>query len=161
GIPGAGIALVSREGAIWVGGVGTADLATGRRVSAETTFRVGSVSKSVTALAVMQLVERGQFSLDVPLATPAPEVQFENPWEQSQPVRIAHLLEHTAGFEFLRFNEEFDDRPSPRPLLEALAVNPRSRHSRWPPGTRMSYSNEGYLVAGYLLEKLTGRAFDE
>src|SRR5262249_48782271 len=91
----------------------------------------------------------------------APEVPFENPWEATHPVRLAHLLEHTAGFEFERFNEGADLGDEPRPLLEALGVNPRSRVSRWPPGTRMSYSNEGYLAAGYILEKLTGHAFDD
>src|SRR5437899_4833918 len=46
------------------------------------------------------------------------------------------------------------------PLREGLAINPRSRVSRWPPGTRMSYSNEGYVAAGYVLEKVTGHAFE-
>jgi CubicO group peptidase (beta-lactamase class C family) len=161
GVPGAGIVLADRQGVLWSGGVGVADRATGRPVTAGTPFRLGSVSKSVTALAVMQLVESGRLSLDARLRDLAPEVSFDNPWEATDPVTVADLLEHTAGFEFAHFNEYFDDRSSPRSLLAALAVNPASRHSRWPPGTRMSYSNEGYLVAGYLIEKLTGRSFDD
>jgi CubicO group peptidase (beta-lactamase class C family) len=160
-VPGAGIALSGHDGLLWSGGVGVAGGRAGGSVTAGTAFRAGSVSKSVTALAVMRLVEQGRLSLEARLHGLAPEVPFENPWEEERPVRLAHLLEHTAGFEFCRFNEWFDDRGEPRSLLDALAVNPASRRSRWPPGTRMSYSNEGYLAAGYVLEKVTGRSFDD
>jgi CubicO group peptidase (beta-lactamase class C family) len=161
GVAGAGIVMATRDGVVWAGGVGVADRSTGRPVTADTPFRLGSVSKNVTALAVMRLVESGRLSLDARLRELVPEVEFENPWEATHPVVVAQLLEHTAGFEMARFNEQFDDRLPPRPLRDALRVNPRSRRSRWPPGTRMSYSNEGYLVAGYLLEKLGGRSFDD
>jgi CubicO group peptidase (beta-lactamase class C family) len=161
GVPGAGIALVGSDGQVWTGGVGVTDRRSGVPVVADTAFRVGSISKSVTAIAMMRLVEQGRLSLDARLADLAPEVSFENPWEAGDPVRLDHLLEHTAGFEFARFNEWFDDRAEPRSLLEALRVNPRSRRSRWPPGARFAYSNEGYLVAGYLLEQATGLPFDD
>ncbi len=160
-VAGAGVALVGRDGFSWCGGVGVANRQDGRPVTADTAFRAGSVSKSLVGLAVMRLVEQGRLSLDGRLCELAPEVPFENPWEADHPVRVAHLLEHTAGWEFLRYNEWFDAGPKPRSLWDALAVNPRSRRSRWPPGTRGSYSNEGYLAAGYLIEKVTGRDFDE
>jgi CubicO group peptidase (beta-lactamase class C family) len=161
GVPGAGLVLASASGVVWAGGVGVADRGTGRPVTADTVFRLGSVTKSLVALAVMQLVEAGRLSLDDPLRRLAPEVSFENPWESTDPVRLAQLLEHTAGFEFLRCNEDVDRGAQPRSLRAALAVNPRSRRSRWRPGTRMSYSNEGYLAAGYVLEKVTGRSVDD
>ena len=160
-VPGAGIAIKGRDGLLWSGGVGIADRSDGRPVTAGTVFRAGSVSKSVTALAVMRLVEQGRLSLEARLHDLAPKVRYENPWEEDRPVRMAHLLEHTAGFEFCRFNEWFDDHAKPRSLLDALAVNPSSRRSRWPPGSRTSYSNEGYLVAGHVLETVTGRRFDD
>ncbi|HQR68934.1 MAG TPA: serine hydrolase domain-containing protein, partial [Thermoanaerobaculia bacterium] len=160
GVPGAGLALVDRGGTAWAGGVGTTEPGGGRAVDADTPFRVGSVSKTITAIAVMRLVEDRRLSLDATLAEAAPDVPFENPWEAGRPVRVAHLLEHTAGFEFCGFNEWFDDRPEPRTLLEALQVNPRSRRVRWPPGSRVSYSNEGYLAAGRILERATGLPFD-
>ena len=161
GVPGAGIAVVGPDGRSWSGGVGVADRRSGAPVGADTAFRVGSVSKSVTAIAVMRLVEQGRLPLEATLAELAPDVPFENSWEAGHPVRLEHLLEHTAGFEFARFNEWFDDRAEPRSLLDALRVNPRSRRSRWPPGTRFAYSNEGYLVAGYLVERATGLRFDD
>lgn len=158
---GAGLALVDRSGPIWVGGVGLADVAAGRPVTADTLFRAASVAKSVTALALMRLVEAGRLDLDSRLRDLAPEVELDNPWEETHPLRVAHLLEHTSGFDESHFNEWWDDQRDPRPLRALLAVNPRARRSRWPPGARMSYSNENYLVAGFLLEKLSGQVFDE
>lgn len=160
GVAGAGLAIVA-PGVRWSGGVGLADRATGAPVTDRTVFRAGSITKSLVALAVMRLVERGDLSLEAPVAALLPEAGLANPWEASRPLTVAHLLEHTAGFEFLRWNEWFDDRPEPRSLLDALGANPRSRTVRWPPGERPCYSNEGYLLAGLLLEKLTGRPFDE
>lgn len=159
--PGVGVALVDRKGVIWIGGVGLADVASGRPVTGETLFRVASLAKSVTAVAAMQLVEQGRLSLDARMQDLAPEVDLENPWERSNPIRLAHLLEHTAGLDDSHFNEEWDDSPYPRPLRELLAVNPAARRARWPPGTRMSYSNEDYLVVGYVLERVTGRTYEE
>lgn len=160
GVAGAGVAIVA-PGLRWSGGVGVADRASGAPVTDSTVFRAGSITKSLVALAVMRLVERGDLSLDAHVAALLPEAGLQNPWEASRPLTVAHLLEHTAGFEFLRWNEWFDDRPEPRSLAEALRVNPRTRTVRWAPGERPCYSNEGYLLAGLLLEKLTGRPFDE
>jgi CubicO group peptidase (beta-lactamase class C family) len=160
-VPGAGIAIVTRDGLVWSDGVGLADVAQARAVDANTPFRLGSVTKNVTALAVMQQVEHGRLSLETRLHEVAPEVPVDNRWENSHPITIANLLEHTAGFDLYRFNDDVDYGPSPRPLLDALRVNPAARESRWPPGTRASYSNEGYTAAGYVLEQVTGQSFDD
>lgn len=158
--PGVGVALVDRHGIVWVGGIGLADVATKRAATADTLFRAASVAKTVTAVAVMQLVERGLLSLDARLAELAPEVGFENRWESTHPIRVAHLLEHTAGFDESHFNEQWDDHAEPRTMRQLVEINPAARRARWPPGTMMSYSNEDYLVVGYLIEKLTGRPYD-
>ena len=160
GVPGAGIVLVG-QGAPQAFGVGLADPHGGRPVEADTLFRVGSVSKSVTALAVMRMVEQGGLSLRDQVRTLAPEVSFANPWEADHPVRVENLLEHTTGWEFLHYVEEWEDAPAPRPLLEVIQRSPESRRCRWPPGAYASYSNEGYLVAGFLVEKLSGVPFDQ
>ena len=161
GIPGASIALVDRDGAIWTGGVGKADVAAGVAVTADHRFRVGSVAKSITALAVMRAVEEGLLDLSAPVRELAPEVEFSNRWHATDPVTVAMLLEHTTGFDDMR-PREFAMRDDPDlPLAEALAYNPGSRESRWRPGTRMSYSNTGPGFAAYILEKATGQTFEE
>lgn len=161
GLPGAGLALVRANGIEWAGGVGVADRGTGRPVDADTLFRVGSVSKSFVAMALVQLYEDGQLDLDAPVASIVPEVRIDNPWEATEPVRVRHLLEHTAGFDDMHFNEIYvlDGAPD-RPLDEVLLRNPASRRVRWRPGTRMAYSNPGYAVAGRVIEAATGKPFD-
>jgi CubicO group peptidase (beta-lactamase class C family) len=157
-VPGAGLALVDERGLIWAGGVGVADLDSKRPVDADTVFRVASITKSFVALGVMRLVEQGRLELDEPLRELMPEVEIGNRWASSDPITLAHALEHSAGFDDMRFNEWFgDDDTTPR---EALAINPRSREARWRPGSRMSYSNPGYTIAGHAIELATGEAWD-
>jgi CubicO group peptidase (beta-lactamase class C family) len=157
-VPGVGLALVDREGLIWAGGVGVADVDTQKPVTADTVFRVASITKSFVALGVMRLVEQGQLSLDEPLRERMPEIEMHNRWADTDPVTLAHALEHTAGFDDMGYCEYFgDEGMAPR---EALAINPRSRVSRWRPGTRMSYSNPGYTIAGHAIELATGEPWD-
>lgn len=157
-VPGVGLALVDRNGLIWAGGVGVADLDTQRPVTADTVFRVASISKSFVALGVMRLVERGQLALDEPLHERMPEIALGNRWAKTSPISLAHALEHTAGFDDMRFNEWYgEDGMSPR---DALELNPRSRVARWRPGTRKSYSNPGYTIAGHAIELATGEPWD-
>ena len=95
-VPAIGIALVNREGPIWVAGWGKADLKSGRAADQDTLFRIGSVTKMFAGLSVLKLVEEGKLSLDDKLRDRAPDVAFENSWESTNPVRIAHLREHTT-----------------------------------------------------------------
>lgn len=159
-IAGASVALVDRNGPIWVGGFGVRDRATGALVDGDTAFRVGSLTKSVIALGVMRLVDQGKLDVDRPLREILPDVAIDNPWEAVAPVTLAHCLEHTAGFDDVRFNEIFatDEGITVR---DALAINPRSRKVRWKPGTRHSYSNVGYTVAARAIEVASGEPFDQ
>ena len=163
GVPGAGIALVRQNGVEWAGGVGLADRDRRTPVTADTHFRAGSISKTFVAMALVQLSEDGDLDLDTPVAEIASEVPFNNPWEASgHPVRVIHLLQHTSGFDDMHFNEVYNRLDPPDlPLIEVLRRNPRSRDVRWRPGTRVSYSNPGYGVAGYLIDKITGRPYED
>lgn len=162
GVPGAGLALVRASGVEWAGGVGWADRDARQPVTAETQFRVGSVSKTFVAMALVQLYEDGELDLDATVASLVPDVRIDNPWNAVEPVRVRHLLEHTAGFDDMHFNEVYvlDDAPD-LPLDEVLLRNPASRRVRWRPGTRMSYSNPGYAVAGHVIEAVSGKPFEE
>lgn len=160
-VPGVGVALVARNRVIWTGGVGKADLATGRAVTADTMFRIGSITKSFVALSILKLQEEGKVSLESRVADVAPEVPIVNPWAKTDPVRVADLLEHTAGFDdflsHMSFAESFDFGGGPEErLLTVLQNFPEPQYVRWPPGTFASYSNPGYVVAGYIVEKVSG-----
>ncbi len=162
GVPGAGISLVRADGVEWEGGLGYADRDAKTPVTADTHFRVGSISKTFVAMALVQLAEDGVVDLDAPVEEIAPEVAIDNPWHDTDPVRVIHLLQHTAGFDDMHFNELYlPEGEIDRSLADVLAINPRSRRVRWRPGSRMSYSNPGYAVAGYLIEKLTIERYED
>src|SRR6266853_758605 len=161
-IPGAGVALVANGEVLWCGGIGQADIAANRAVSCDTEFRVGSISKTFVALALLKLQEEGKINLYARLQDVAPEIPFKNRWEATHPVRIVNLLEHTAGFDDMEFSEVYNLRDRyDFPLLDVFKRFQKPQIARWPPGTRMSYSNPGNAIAGYLIEKVTGKPFDQ
>ena len=161
-VPGVGVALVTKDKVIWAGGVGKADLASGRNVDADTMFRIGSITKGFVALSLLQLQEKAKISLDDKLADLAPEVPLTNPWERTDPVRVANLLEHTAGFDDFPLAEFYDySGRDDVPLLKTLQMFPEPQDVRWRPGTFFSYSNPDYGVAGYLVEKVSGQLCED
>ncbi len=161
-VPGAGVALVANGEVLWCGGIGEADIAAKRAVNCDTEFRVGSISKTFVALALLKLQEERRINLYARLQDVAPEIPFKNRWEATHPVRIVNLLEHTAGFDDMEPSEVYNvhDRYD-FPLLEVFKRFRKPQSVRWPPGTRMSYSNPGNAIAGYMIEKTTGKPFDQ
>jgi len=159
--PGVGIALVRKDGTEWIGALGLADVAANKPVTEDTLFRIGSVSKMFVALSALKLQHEGKLDLQDTLKARVPELTFVNPWEETDPVRIVHLLEHTTGWFDMSLREyacELDDQ---LPLAQGLAVNPSARTSRWRPGTRMAYSNTGPSVAAYVIEKITNQRYED
>ncbi|HTQ53721.1 MAG TPA: serine hydrolase domain-containing protein [Bryobacteraceae bacterium] len=159
--PGAGIAIVSRDQVRLIDGVGLADVAGKRPATADTLFRIGSVSKAFASLSILQLQEQARLRLSDPVRQYAPEIAFQNAWESTDPVRIVNLLEHTTGWDDLHFPEYANSDPKPLTLFEGLAYHPDSRVSRWRPGTRMAYCNSGPAVAAYVVEKVSGQRFED
>lgn len=161
-VPGAGIALVDGDQVLWAGGVGYADRERRLPVTGETLFRVASITKSFVALALVKLAEQGRVELRAKVSELAPEVAIGNRWAAEAPITVAHLLEHTAGFDDMHPNEWYGPLAAETmPLAAALARNPASRVARWRPGSRFSYANPGYTVAGYVIEKVTGRSYED
>jgi CubicO group peptidase (beta-lactamase class C family) len=161
-VPGAGIALISNAELEWCGGLGKADIASGRDIACDTEFRVGSISKSFVALALLKLQEEGKVNLEARLIDVAPEIPLKNRWAAGNPVRIVNLLEHTAGFDDMEAAEIYNFKdPYDFPLLYVFKRFQEPQDVRWPPSTRMSYSNPGYGIAGYLIEKITRTPFDQ
>jgi CubicO group peptidase (beta-lactamase class C family) len=158
--PGAGIAIVSRDRVEWAAGLGMADAGAGKPATADTLFRIGSVSKAFAAFAALQLQEQGKLSLTDTVRQWVPDVAFSNPWEASDPVRLVHLMEHTTGFDDVHLREYALNDPKIT-LKEALAYNPSSRVSRWRPGSRMAYCNSGPAVLAAVIEKASGQRFED
>jgi CubicO group peptidase (beta-lactamase class C family) len=154
------VALVSRDEVLWAAGIGLADVAAGMPATADTLFRVGSISKSFVSLSVLMLQEEARLDLNDRLRDLAPEIEFTNPWEETDPVRLVHLLEHTAGFDDVHLREYAHNDPTPISLRDGLLYNPRSRTCRWRPGIHYSYCNSGPAVAAYVVQRITGRSFE-
>jgi CubicO group peptidase (beta-lactamase class C family) len=160
GVPGAAVAVVTRTGT-WTQAFGQIARG-GRPMDVDTLFRGGSLTKPFMALAVLRLAEKGRLRLDDKVRDLVPEIAVGNPWERTYPLRLEHLLSHTAGFDEMRFNEIFAPADGQDwPLARVLAVNPRSRVARWRPGTRFSYSQPGYTLVGAILEKVAGLPLDQ
>ncbi|RFP08123.1 serine hydrolase [Duganella sp. BJB475] len=158
GIPGAALALVEDGKIVLLKGYGVADKASGERVTPDTIFRAASISKSFTSIGIMQLVDSGKLKLDARLADLAPEIRFNNPWEQSDPVRLVHLLEHTTGWPDISTRVELQNGPDWSVRRGVEFASPEYV-SRWRPGQFAVYANAGPAVAGYVLEKVAGQDF--
>lgn len=150
-VPALGLALFDAGRPVLVRGFGTAD--------AHTPFRWGSISKSFTALGVLQLSEQGRLNLNAPLRDYIETGAYVNPWAPAQPVRLIHLLELSAGLGDLS-GAEFNDN-TPYPLSRALARNADGRIVRWPPGLQHSYTNVAAGLSAAVIEAVSGRVFEE
>jgi CubicO group peptidase (beta-lactamase class C family) len=160
-IPAIGIAMVDENGPVLLTAIGKADLEADTDANTESIFRIGSTSKMFVALSVLKLVEEGRLSLDDKVSGLAPEIEFENQWESTDPVRIVHLLEHTTGWDDIHLPEYGHNDPTPATLKEGLDFHPHSRVSRWKPGSRYSYCNAGPSVAAYIVAKVSGQDFED
>ncbi len=158
--PGVSVAIVHRDGPEWVVGLGKSDVATNHATTEETLFRIGSTSKAFASLSILRLAGEGKLSLQDPVRKLAPEIWFQNRWEATDPVRVVDLLEHTTGWDDMHLREYAKDAKG-MTLREGLDFYQRSRVSRWRPGTRMSYCNSGPPVAAYIVEKITGKRFED
>jgi len=160
-IPNAVIALVSRDDIHLLEGYGYADMKDKVPVDPERhLFRVGSVSKLFTWVAVMQLYEQGLVELDEDINNYLNlELHFKIKYkaDEPEPITLNHLLSHTAGFENI-LEGLFLFTPQP-PLRDYLLQRVPARI--FPPGKVIAYSNYGTSLAGYIVEQVSGMSFEE
>ena len=160
-IPGTAIAILNRD-SIWIRTFGYADRNRKVQVSDKTIFRLGSISKSFLAIAIMQLADEGKISLNDPVKDIIPEIEMKNEWEEDYPVRIIHLLEHTSGIDDVHFNEGYNTTANQElPLDDIFSKNPKSRNVRWRPGEFTSYSNDAFSLLALIIERVAGGKFED
>lgn len=159
-IPGAAVAIVSADSIIWIGTLGFGNMETDEPVTESTHFCIGSCTKSFTGLGFLKLLDEGRIGLNTPVREIAPEIKINNPWKDTDPGRIVHLLEHTAGFDDSHPNWFYFEGPV-IPFQRALEAKAHLRRVRWRPGTRFSYSSPGFTLAGYILEKVSGQRYQD
>ncbi|HZN12171.1 MAG TPA: serine hydrolase, partial [Blastocatellia bacterium] len=154
-LPAVSVALVDDQQTVWVAGFGLADPQAKTPAGAETVYRVGSVSKLFTDLAVMQLVERGTLDLDAPVERYLPDFKPRNSF--GRPVTLRQLMSHRSGL--VReppVGNYFD--PS-GPSLAATVASLNRTALVYAPGARIKYSNAAIAAVGYVLERAQREPF--
>jgi len=160
-VPGIGVVVVLDGKVAWQGAWGSADVARKVPVLTQTRFRIGDLSHGFIGLAALQLQAQHKLKLTDTLSQWAPELAVENPWEATDPVRLMHLLEHTSGLADMGLMEYAQNVSPSISLREALKLHHEVRKARWRPGSRAAYSNVGPALLAYVIEKVTGRPFEE
>jgi CubicO group peptidase (beta-lactamase class C family) len=156
-LPGLLAGIVQGGQLVHVTALGQADREAGRAVTPDTAFRIASMTKSTTALAILALRDAGKLALDAPLADAIPQFAAVAPaTRDSAPVTIRHLLTHTAGFVT---DDPWADRVlgmSPA-MLDALIAT-GTLFAR-PPGLAFEYSNLGYALLGRVITNVSGEPY--
>ena len=151
-----GTVLVADHGkVVFTKGYGLANREWNQPNAADIKFRLGSLTKQFTALLVMQLVEKGQLKLDVPISTYLPDYARAS----GDKITLHHLLTHTSGIpnytsksQFQTFNTQ---HINPLTAVSIFATLPLE----FEPGSTYHYSNSGYFLLGAIIEKLTGKPY--
>ena len=155
-LAGAVVSVVKDGQVLFQKGYGYADLEAKKPVLPDQTlFRPGSISKLFTATAVMQLVEQGKLDLDRDVND---YIDFAIPRTYPEPVTLRRLLTHTAGFQETLKNLFVAHESDLKPVGVYLANQLPSRI--FPPGKIPSYSNYGFTLAGYIVERVSGEKFE-
>jgi len=156
-LAGVTISIVKDGKVLFAKGYGYADMRGKEPVSAgDTLFHVGSISKLFTWTAVMQLVEQGKLELDRDVND---YLDFKIPATYPQPITLRTLMTHTPGFEDTYKDVFVSTAPQFQPLGTYLRTHLPRRI--FPPGRIPAYSNYGAALAGYIVERISGRAFED
>jgi CubicO group peptidase (beta-lactamase class C family) len=151
-----GSVLVSKEGAtLFTKGYGMANAEHHVPNTPETKFRLGSITKQFTAMAVLILMEQGKLQLDDPIGKfidDAPEA-----WEK---VTIHHLLCHTSGVHSYTSEPDYMNKMTHPETVKSMIARFKDKPLDFPPGEKFSYSNSGYFLLGAVIEKLSGTSYE-
>jgi CubicO group peptidase (beta-lactamase class C family) len=134
---------------------GVVNSITGVQVTDETLFQIGSLTKVWTTTVVMQLVDEGRLDLDAPIIEVLPELRLADP-DATKQVTMRHLLTHTSGID----GDIFTDTGRGDDCLERYVALLVRAGQNLPLGAAFSYSNSGFVLAGRVIEKLTGLSWD-
>jgi len=172
-VPGGALAIVKDRKLIYARGYGWADRDAKLPVKADSLFRIASVTKPITAVAVMKLIEEGKFALDTkafPFLNLQPAVEsFTDPEPRLRDITVQQLLQHTGGWDrdksfdpMFRSDRIAQATNTPRPASPVAVIRYMLSHQLdFDPGTRYVYSNFGYCVLGRLIEKVSGQTYEQ
>jgi CubicO group peptidase (beta-lactamase class C family) len=158
-VPGLMFGLVAGGALRWTKAIGLADVEARRPVTADTAFRIASMTKNITALAILMLRDAGKVALDAPVGDYVPEFgKLKLPTADSKPVSLRDLLNHSAG---LVTDDPWGDRQlgiSPADFTRMIQAGALFAQ---PPGIAFEYSNLGFALLGRVISNVTGRRYQD
>jgi CubicO group peptidase (beta-lactamase class C family) len=156
GVPGLSIALINDQDILWAEGFGWADRERRQPAGTETVYQIGSITKVLNALAVMQLVDDDRLALDAAFTDYVPEFSMRTRWPEAPPITPRALLSHHAGLPTYHLKGFFSGQS-----LDELLAQLRDEHLACEPHMVFNYSNLGPNLLGLMLARLTGRPYAE
>lgn len=158
-VPGLVYGIVRDGQLAHVGFFGVQNLDSRRPVDADTLFRIASMSKAFTALAILKLRDEGRLSLDALAETYVPEMRgWRYPTSDSPRIRVRDLLSHVSGFVT---DDPWGDRQTPLPEAEFTRMLKNGVQFTRAPGTAYEYSNFGYALLGRIVTNVSGRPYKD
>ena len=159
--PGAAVLVLQHGRVVFERGYGVAELSSGAKITAKTNFRLASVSKQFTAMAIMLLVHDGKLHYDDHLTDVFPDFP---PYGKT--ITIRNLLQHTSG---LKDYEDLMPPTNPAVPVEQIQIQDagvlellkKETATKFAPGTKWEYSNSGYVLLGVIVQKVSGKSFPD
>ncbi|MBX2872235.1 MAG: serine hydrolase [Saprospiraceae bacterium] len=150
-------AIVAKAGKIlYQDAIGQANMELGVKMKMEHIFRIGSITKQFTSVAIMQLEEQGKLSIQDPITKYIPDYPTHG-----HTITVEHLLTHTSGIrsytDMESFGSMFRKDMSPMELVDVFKDEPMD----FAPGEKFNYNNSGYILLGVIIEKVSGLSYEE
>ncbi len=155
-VAGTSIALVEDGSVVYTQGYGVRSTTTGDPVTPDTLFCIGSVTKSVTAAGIELLVDQGQLDLDTPIIEYVPDFKLSDP-DATAKLTLRHLLAQTSGLPGTDAAWYLGNLADQQAVLDHIATLPLTAQ----PGEKYQYDNYNYVLAGHVLEQVTGQTWED
>jgi N-acyl-D-amino-acid deacylase len=171
-IPGAAVGVMKDGRLVYARGFGYSDVEAQKEATPDALFRIASVSKPVTKAAILKLVEQGKFSLETPAFSLVPDItQLHGATVDPRlaTITVSHLLEHTGGWDRAMSGDPMflptqiaSATGTPAPAgAEAIVRFMMGKPLDFTPGSRFAYSNFGYAVLGRIIERVSGKSYEQ
>ncbi|HZF03233.1 MAG TPA: serine hydrolase [Patescibacteria group bacterium] len=156
-LPGLSLGIVHDQALVWARGVGWADVDRRAPATADTLFRIGSITKLFTATAILILRDAGKLQLDDPLSAHLPWFEMKTAFTEAGPLTIRHLLSHTAGLPREAAFPYWTDGQFP--TIDEIRARVRTQERPLPTEDRWKYSNLGATLAGEVVAAVAGEPY--
>ena len=155
--PGYAVLITKGGNTIYNKAIGMADIENNIKLTPEHVFRIGSITKQITAVCILKLMEEGKLNLDDPITKFIPDYPI-----QGTHISVKNLLNHTSGIKSYTGLEIWDSEMrkkdfSPKELIDLFKKEPMD----FKPGEALKYNNSGYILLGYIIEQITGVTYED